>query len=82
MDGSEDDQTLEWFPENTVVHLTAANDAPGYQEEEEEEEEEGDADREEEGEEGEDFFGFDEWNKSCWLKTSEKDFCGSEKRLG
>ena len=78
MDGSEDDQTLEWFLESIVVHLPAANDAPGYQEEEEEEEEEGDADREE----GEDFFWFDEWNKSCWLKTSEKDFCCSEKRLG
>ena len=37
-----------------MVHLPAANDAPGYREEEEEE---GDADREEEGE---DFFGFDE----------------------
>ena len=60
MDGSEDDQTLQWFPENIVVHLPTANNAPGYQEEEEEEEEEGDADREEEGEEGEDFFGFDE----------------------
>ena len=57
MDGSEDDQTLEWFPENTVVHLNAANDAPRYQAEEEEE---GGAEREEEGEEGEDFFGFDE----------------------
>ena len=57
MDGSEDDQTLEWFPENIVVHLPAANDAPGYQEEEEEE---GGADREGEGEEREDFFGFDE----------------------
>ena len=41
MDGLEDDQTLEWFPENIVVHLPAANDAPGYREEEEEE---GDAD--------------------------------------
>ena len=57
MDRSGDDQTLEWFPENIVVHLPAANDAPGYREEEEEEEEEGDADWEEEGE---DFFGFDE----------------------
>ena len=54
MDGSEDDQALEWFPENIVAHLRTANDAPGYQEEEEEE---GDADREEEGE---DVFGFDE----------------------
>ena len=53
MDGSEDDQTLEWFPENIVAHLP---DAPGYQEEEEEE---GEADTED-GEEGEDFFGFDE----------------------
>ena len=60
MDGSEDDQTLGWFPEDIVVHLPAANDAPGDQEEEEKEEEEGDADREEEGEEGEDFLRFDE----------------------
>ena len=40
-----------------MVHLPAANDAPGYREEEEEEQEEGDADWEEEGE---DLFGFDE----------------------